>query len=111
MALHSLSRLPVAHRPVAIWIETALLVVLVPALGLWLNPSDPLFVRSAFPWAVLAPLLAGLRYGFAPGFAAAAALALATIAAWKGTLPLRFPAGDLSAAANGRPRPLRDDHR
>ena len=97
MALHSLSRVPVAHRPVAIWIETALLVLLVPALGLWLNPSDPLFVRSAFPWAVLAPLLAGLRYGFAPGFAAAAALALATIAAWKGTLPLRFPAGDLSA--------------
>ena len=97
MALHSLSRVPVAHRPVAIWIETALLVLLVPALGLWLNPSDPLFVRSAFPWAVLAPLLAGLRYGFAPGFAAAAALALVTIAAWKGTLPLRFPAGDLSA--------------
>src|SRR4051794_22676129 len=97
MSLHSLSRLPVAHRPVAIWIETALLVLLVPLLGLWLNPSDPLFVRSAFPWAVLAPLLAGLRYGFAPGFAAAAALALATIAAWKGTLPVAFPAGDLSA--------------
>ena len=87
----------------AIWIETALLVLLVPALGLWLNPSDPLFVRSAFPWAVLAPLLAGLRYGFAPGFAAAAALALATIAAWKGTLPLQVPGRRSVGRANGRP--------
>jgi hypothetical protein len=97
MLPRSLSRLPLAQRPVAVWIETAFLVLMVPAFGLWLNPSDPLFVRSAFPWAVLAPLIAGLRYGFAPGFAAAAALALATVAAWKGTIPLRFPAGDLSA--------------
>lgn len=97
MPPRSLSRLPVAQRPVAIWIETALAVVLVPALGLWLNPADPLFVRTAFPWAVLAPLLVGLRYGFAPAFAAAAALVLVTLASWKGTLPLHFPAGDLSA--------------
>jgi hypothetical protein len=97
MLSRSLSRLPVAQRPVAIWIETAVLVLLVPAFGLWLNPSDPLFARSAFPWAVLAPLVAALRYGFAPGLAAAAALTLATVAAWKGTLPLHYPPGDLSA--------------
>jgi beta-phosphoglucomutase-like phosphatase (HAD superfamily) len=97
MLPRSLSRVPLAQRPVAIWIETAFLVLLVPAFGLWLNPSDPLFARSAFPWAILAPLIAGVRYGFAPGFAAAAALGLATVAAWKGTIPLRFPAGDLSA--------------
>ena len=66
MALHLLSRAPVARRPVGVWLETTLVVLLVPALGLWLNPADPLFVRSAFPWAVLAPLLVGLRYGFAP---------------------------------------------
>jgi hypothetical protein len=87
----------VAQRPAAVWIETALLVLLVPALGIWLNPADPLFVRTGFPWAVLAPLVAGLRYGFGPGFGAAAALAFANVAAWKGILPLHVPAGDLSA--------------
>jgi hypothetical protein len=92
-----LSRIPAARRPAAVWIETAILVLLVPALGLWLNPADPLFVRSGFPWAVLAPLLAGLRYGFGPGFGAAAALAFVTLGAWKGILPLSFPAGELSA--------------
>jgi len=92
-----LSRLPVARRPAAVWIETALLVLLVPALGLWLNPGDPLFARTGFPWAVLAPLVAGLRYGFGPGFGAAVALGFATVGAWKGILPLHFPAGELSA--------------
>jgi hypothetical protein len=92
-----LSRLPVARRPTVAWIETALLVLLVPLCGMWLNPADPLFVRSAFPWAILAPLLAGLRYGFAPGFGAAAALGFLSVAAWKGAIPLRLPAGELSA--------------
>lgn len=92
-----LSRIPVARRPAAVWIETGLLVLLVPLLGLWLNPADPLFVRTGFPWAVLAPLVAGLRYGFAPGFGAAAALGFVSVAAWKGILPLHFPAGELSA--------------
>jgi hypothetical protein len=92
-----LSRIPVARRPAAVWIEIALLVLLVPALGLWLNPTDPLFVRSAFPWAVLVPLVAGLRYGFAPGFGAAAALVFAMVAAWKGALPLHIPANELPA--------------
>ena len=94
---HLLSRIPVAQRPTAVWIETALLVLLVPALGIWLNPGDPLFVRSGFPWAVLAPLVAGLRYGFGPGFGSAAALAFVTVGAWKGMVPLHFPAGELSA--------------
>ncbi len=92
-----LARIPLARRPIAAWVETGVLVVVVLALGLWLNPADPLFVRSAFPWPVLAPLIAGLRYGFGPGFGAAAALVFATVAAWKGILPLHFPAGELSA--------------
>jgi hypothetical protein len=92
-----LSRIPVAQRPAAVWIETALVVLLVPVLGIWLNPADPLFVRTGFPWAVLAPLVAGLRYGFGPGFGAAAALGFVTVAAWKGIVPLHFPAGELSA--------------
>lgn len=81
-----IANLPLARRPAAVWIETAMLVLIVPALGWWLSPKDPLFVRTAFPWAVLAPLLAGLRYGFAPGFAAAAALTFAALAAAKGIL-------------------------
>jgi hypothetical protein len=92
-----LSRIPVARRPTAAWIETAFLVLLVPLCGMWLNPTDPLFVRTAFPWAILAPLVAALRYGFAPGFGAAAALAFLTVAGWKGLVPLRIPAGELSA--------------
>lgn len=91
-----LARIPLARRPVEAWIETGLLVLMVPALGLWLNPSDPLFVQAPFPWPMLAPLLAGLRYGFGPGFGAAAALVFATVAARKGMLPLRLPAGELS---------------
>lgn len=92
-----LSRIPAARRPAAAWIETALLVLLVPAVGIWLNPADPLFVRTAFPWAILVPLLAGLRYGFGAGFGSAAALGFAAVAAWKGILPLRFPGAELSA--------------
>ncbi|HXU61869.1 MAG TPA: PelD GGDEF domain-containing protein [Polyangia bacterium] len=91
-----LARLPLARRPVAAWVETGLLVLMVPALGLWLNPSDPLFVQAPFPWPMLAPLLAGLRYGFGPGFGAAAALVFATVAARKGILPLHVPPGELS---------------
>jgi polysaccharide biosynthesis protein PelD len=91
-----LARLPLARRPVAAWVETGLLVLMVPALGLWLNPSDPLFVHAPFPWPMLAPLLAGLRYGFGPGFGAAAALVFATVAARKGILPLHVPPGELS---------------
>jgi hypothetical protein len=85
-----------ARRPAVAWIETAILVLLVPAVGLWLHPADPLFTRSGFPWAVLAPLVAGLRYGFAPGFAAAAALAFASLGAARGIVPLHVPPGDLS---------------
>ncbi len=92
-----LARLPIARRPVAAWVETGVLVVVVVALGRWLNPADPLFVHSAFPWPILVPLIAGLRYGFGPGFGAAAALVFATVAAWKGILPLHLPPGELSA--------------
>jgi len=93
-----LARIPLARRPAGAWIETGLLVLMVPAVGLWLNPSDPLFVQAPFPWPMLAPLLAGLRYGFGPGFGAAAALVFAAVAARKGILPLRLPPGELSPA-------------
>lgn len=46
------------------WVESVGLAVLVIGLGLWLAPGDPLQVYAAYPWATLAPLLIGLRYGF-----------------------------------------------
>ncbi|MEL6188806.1 MAG: GAF domain-containing protein, partial [Myxococcota bacterium] len=59
------------------WLETGILTVGPVAVGLLLRPSDPLFVQSDFPWLALAPLMVGLRYGFAHGFAGALFIALA----------------------------------
>lgn len=58
------------------WLETAVLTLLPPAVGLLLRPEDPLFLTSDFPWLALAPLMVGLRYGFAHGFSSALVLAL-----------------------------------
>ena len=49
-------------------LETLAILVMIPAIGFWLQPGDPLFVRSGFPWLVFASLLPALRYGFAHGF-------------------------------------------
>ena len=46
------------------WLETILLTLLFLAVGIWLNPENPLFIGETFPWPVLAALGAGLRYGF-----------------------------------------------
>ena len=54
-----------------------MLPLLAVALGIWLNPLDPLWVRSAFPWAWFAPIILALRYGPFPGLAAAGVLLLA----------------------------------
>lgn len=63
-----------------LWAETLLLTALTLALSAWTNPADPLRVQSGFPWPVLGPVLAGLRYGFAAGFVSAL-LVLATLGA------------------------------
>jgi hypothetical protein len=58
------------------WLETLIVTALVIGLGMWLRPSDPLFMQAAFPWPVVAPLLAGVRYGFAPGLLSAGLLVM-----------------------------------
>jgi hypothetical protein len=67
-----------AHGPAVF--ETLLLPALAVGLGIWLNPLDPLWVRAAFPWIWLVPLLLALRYGPISGLAGA----LLLLAAWLG---------------------------
>lgn len=54
--------------------ETAFLTVAGLLLALWLNPADPLFTRSRFPWIWFAPVLLALRYGVLPGVTSATLL-------------------------------------
>ena len=78
--------------PWAIIGESLMLPLLGVALGIWLNPLDPLWTRSAFPWAWFAPIILALRYGPFPGLAAAGVLLLAWLAFnLSGWLPGDFP--------------------
>lgn len=65
------------------WLETGLLSAAMVLLGLWVHPGDPFFVREGFPWAILAPLLAGLRYGFAHGLGSAVLLLCGLVPVWR----------------------------
>ncbi|MFZ5593451.1 MAG: PelD GGDEF domain-containing protein [Pseudomonadota bacterium] len=69
--------------PAIAWLETLAVTLAMPLLGLWLWPEDPLFIYTHFPWLVMAPLLAGLRYGFAYGFTSALLLILAIAVSWR----------------------------
>lgn len=61
-------------RPAAVLGEIILLPLLAIGLGLWLNPSDPLWTNATFPWCWFAPLILALRYGPLPGLAASGML-------------------------------------
>lgn len=63
------------------WSETLSLTAGALALGLWLSPEDPLLAEAAFPWPVLGPVLAALRYGFAQGLIASLLLIAGTLIA------------------------------
>lgn len=67
-------------QPRVIAAETLLLPMLMVALGLWLNPLDPLWLKSSFPWLWLAPLILALRYGPLPGIGGSAVLLVAWFA-------------------------------
>ena len=60
--------------PSAIIAETVLLTLFSVALGIWINPLDPLWTQSSFPWAWFAPVILALRYGPFPGLGGAAVL-------------------------------------
>ena len=78
-------------RPASAWIESGMLALLVPLIGAWVSRRDPLFVHAAFPWSVVAPLIAGVRYGFAAGFGCAALIVFIMLGAWQHVLPLPVP--------------------
>jgi len=65
------------------WLETGVLAVIAPLVGLKVQPDDPFFLKSGFPWPGLAPVLAGLRYGFPQGLGCALMSLLALLAASK----------------------------
>lgn len=69
------------NNKISEWIETAVVVILPPSIGFFIDPLDPFFIDYQFPWLILAPLLISLRYGFVHGITAALFL---TIIIWAG---------------------------
>ena len=112
-SIRKLSRTPSRHP----WIETALIASGFFLAGNWVAPADPLFTGSVFPWSIFAPILAGLRYGFAHAFLSAVGLhAAAGLQAWSGAdvlwpLPFAYTLGLLlSAMIVGEFRDIWDQH-
>jgi len=98
-------------------VEMLLFAVLIPVLGLVLFSSDPLGLKSGFPWACAAPVVFAARYGSSWGAACAAvaaitffliggtvyeasSVALLTLAV--GTLIMCVVIGDVAEAWRGR---------
>jgi hypothetical protein len=54
-------------KPWAVAGETAILPLLAVAIGIWVNPLDPLWINASFPWVWFAPVILAMRYGPFPG--------------------------------------------
>lgn len=53
-------------------LETLVITLALPVIGWLINPEDPLLLGSGLTWLLaIAPLLVGMRYGFAMGFSSA----------------------------------------
>ena len=64
-------------------LETLLLTVLIPLIGYLTNHNDPFFFEYGCSWLLLAPVLLGLRHGFAPAVASAFMLDCFMLAAYR----------------------------
>ncbi|WP_394823027.1 PelD GGDEF domain-containing protein [Pendulispora albinea] len=64
-------------------VETVLITAIVPVVGYLTNPADPFFFKGDCSWLLLAPVLLGLRHGFAPAVASAFMLDSLVLAAWR----------------------------
>ncbi len=99
-SIRKLSRAPSNHP----WLETAIIAAGFFLVGSWVRPEDPLLTGNAFPWSIFAPILTGLRYGFAHAFLTAVGLhAAAGLEAWLGAgviwpLPFGYSLGLLICA-------------
>lgn len=64
-----------------LWIllETIVITAATLAICYLIKPKNPLFLHGIFPWPWLASLIMVLRYGFGPGFLAAALISAAAI--------------------------------
>lgn len=65
-----------APPPFLMFLEVAIVTLLLPVLGMWRHAGDPFFLSAGFPWLMLGPLLLALRYGFAQGLGSAIVLCL-----------------------------------
>ncbi|CAM3869772.1 PelD GGDEF domain-containing protein [Vreelandella rituensis] len=81
-------------------LESALLTLTLPVIGWMFHRQDPLFLDSDFTWLIIAPLLAGIRYGFVYGFSSAlvtVALMIVVSQGWlaipETPLPVPYAAG------------------
>lgn len=54
--------------------EVVILPLLFLVVGFWLSPTNPLWVKTEFPWAWLAPIVIALRYGALAGLGSSAIL-------------------------------------
>jgi polysaccharide biosynthesis protein PelD len=72
-----------ASRSLRAWVESIVLTLLFPAVGWLADRADPFFVKHSFPWIVFAPLLIGLRHGFAAGCTSASVLGGLLVLRWR----------------------------
>ncbi|HEX4351679.1 MAG TPA: hypothetical protein VHZ95_02170 [Polyangiales bacterium] len=56
------------------WLETLIISVGAPLLGLLASRSDPYLIHAAFPWLALVPMLVGAKHGLRPGLISALVL-------------------------------------
>ena len=62
------------------WVETFAVCLIVLFTGVLARPDDPFFTATGvFPWFILAPVLAAVRYGFSQSFCAALIILFANI--------------------------------
>jgi polysaccharide biosynthesis protein PelD len=70
------------RSPLAL-VEAVVLTMLIPLVGLVVHKDDPFFLNQRFSWIVFAPLLLGLRHGFAPALTSAVILDAVIATAWR----------------------------
>jgi len=71
------------RQRIGAWLETLLILLVFLLAGFWIDPGDPFFLRTGFPWLILVPLLPALRYGFSHGFLSALTLVALLALAWQ----------------------------